>query len=227
MSDILRSTDNITEIIQILEQMVRDFTPCTIWQNIDEKKLHTECVIERIDMNLDILVLRPTLDFFPVDFKKRIQLYFRGKNQSILFKELAHYTSDKQLVINIPREIKLLEKRSRPRLDVTSKDNRIALATKYDAQSLEARYFDLELLDISQGGLSFFMTLQQAGSINQGDQLFFSQILSVKLLSPLSSTVRYTAPTKLKLNLVSKKGIKVGVAFEKQLEDTVWNELSV
>ncbi len=226
MSDILRSTNNSDEILHILEQMVRDCTPCTIWQNISEKKLHTECYIERIDLTLQVLVLRPTLDFFPVDFKKRFQLYFRGKTQSILFKELAHFTSDKLLVINIPREIKLLEKRSKPRLDVTNKENRIALVTKYDQQSLEARYFDLELLDISQGGLSFFMTSQQAGSIAQGDQLFFSQILSIKLQAPILATVRYATPTKLKLKLVSKKGIKVGVAFETALEEILWKELS-
>ena len=227
MNNVLRSSSEFQEIVTILQQMMEEGAHCTIWQNIDDRKLHTECFIERIDFDLGTLVLKPLDQTFASNFQKRMQIYFKGSVQSILFKELAHYTSKKLLVINLPREIKLLEKRKAPRISLIDRENKVAEASKYDKESLEPRYFDLELLDISQGGLSFFLTSQQAGSIMTGDSLFFSRLLNVPLPTPIEATVKYTCPTKIKMKLVSERGTKVGVAFSNPLDQGLWKNLSL
>lgn len=226
MNEALRSTNLYSEIISLLKQLEEDGVPCIIWQTLGGKKIHTECKVKFIDRRLGTIVLSPKDEQFPIRFEKRYQIFFRGDHQSILFKELVHFASDKLLVINIPREIKILEKRSTPRISFASGNGMNALASKYDKQSLEPRYYELELLDLSKGGLAFFLTSQQAGSITKGDQLIFSKILECDLAAPIISTVLYAAPTKIKMQQVSKKGYRVGVAFDQQIPPDQWDGIT-
>lgn len=227
MTEALRSSNKANEILASLIKLQEEGVPCTIWQNIEDRKVHTQCYIESIDMRLGTIILSPSDGQFSFDFKNRSPIFFRGEKLSLLFKEFLHYSNDKLLVINIPQEIKILEKRQNPRICFAPGEGRSASASKYDSKTLEARNFELELLDLSQGGLAFFLTAQQAGSISKGDSLLFSRILSLNFDEPLMATVLYSTPTRLKLNETQKRGLRVGVSFQEKIENERWKDLSL
>ncbi len=185
-----------------------------MWQKNNDERQLAHCLIKRIDRKLGTIVLQPREFCFEESFNKRLSLYFKGDEQSILFKEQIHFASGQLLVLNIPREIKIIEKRENPRTTFDFSDDNLIWVSKYEDDMSHPRNFELILLDLSLGGIAFNISGQQAGSIKKGDLIFISRILDEELETPLIAEVKYARPARYREKETVRKGIRVGAQFK-------------
>lgn len=196
-----------------------------VWQNEDGGRTLAHCLVKRIDRKLGTIVLQPKEFVFESTFNKRLSLYFKGNEQSILFKEQIHFASNQLLVLNIPREVRIIEKRTNPRTHYKFDDNNQIWVSKYEQGAEHPRNFELVLLDLSQGGLSFNLSSQQSGSIKKGDVIFISRIFETELQTPLVAEVKYAVHANYRFNETMRKGIRVGAQFNDPSAKAVISQL--
>ena len=211
--NILRATSDHVEILTIFKDIQSSNSEILIWQKEDGGRTLAHCLIKRIDQKLGTIVLHPKERIFEETFNKRLSLYFKGTEQSILFKEQIHFASAQMLVLNIPREIRIIDKRGNPRTHYKFDDNNQIFISKFEEGAEHARQYELVLLDLSHGGFSFNLTTQQSGAIKKGDIILVSRIFETEIQNPLSAVVKYTTHTNCRSNGIIRKGIKVGAQF--------------
>lgn len=214
-TNLLRSTQDYSEILKILHEIQQSESEILIWQknDINDHRIVDYCKMKRIDRKLGTIVLSPSKDIFSGTFNKRMSIYFKGKEHSVLFKEQIHFVSNQLLVLNIPHELRLLEKRSSPRTTFKFEDEKSVFISKFEENMIHPRNYELILLDISSGGIAFNLSPQQHGSIKKGDTIFIVRLFNNELPNPISAEVKYTAHVNFKIKGMTKKGIRVGAKF--------------
>lgn len=212
----LKVENNRSEIIATLIRMYREGTPVLVWQNDSEgKKLMRNSVIDAIFPEMGYFVLCPLGDHF--DFCSTSTIYLRGNERSILFKQPKMVLKDNKIVIQIPKQVRMYDKRFSERYHYGLKSN-LGVEIFHAKSSLSPEeIFNVSLFDISEHGASFNISLHE--------QTYFFQEEIIKIVKMgrksfpqfLMSKIIYLHRMDNKIGGIHCPSIKMGVKFNRAL----------
>lgn len=207
----LRISNSRREIINILKRIQMGEEEVFVWQNKEGKRDIIYCQIEKIDQGIGNFSIRPVDPTQILSIEKSMTLYMKGKLESILFKQDISFTSPSMAVLKIPKEVRLIEKRSVQRVRFDMSDEKKFSIAKYAPNSKKPRRFDLIALDISQKGMSFFIVPSQLLSFSIGDHIYILELEGKKIDNPVEAIIKYIS--RYSGNAEDVKGHRLGVQF--------------
>lgn len=151
-------------IFKILNELCRNKTPLTIW------KL---CLDRKWSLSLPIKVVRTNQHemLFHVDsgLERSLKevmngekiLRFHVESKNILFQCKLKYYASPDLVVEIPNFIAVEDMRKDLRLRIESDQARVVIKKFTDPNQTKSKQFDKKLQDISSGGLSIILSVQE------------------------------------------------------------------
>jgi hypothetical protein len=216
--DNLKIENNRSEIIATLIRMYRECTPVLVWQSdSDGHKFMKNSVIEAIFPELGYFVLSPLPDGDYFDFCNTSTIYIRGNERSILFKQQKIVIQDNKIIIQIPNQVRMYDKRYTERFHFGLKSNHHVEIFHSKNSMDQEQLFQVSLFDISVRGASFNMSLL--------DQKYFYQEEIIKVVKLgkksfpeyLMAKIIYLHRLDNKIGGIHCPSIKMGVKFDRSL----------
>ncbi len=221
----LRVTAFKEEILTNLESIKQNNESIFLWQEIDNNKTTKECTIIEIDSvkNLLTLSLKNKIDLSNID--KQHTIYFRGDQESILFKCSLKEIRNNFLILDIPISIRIMDKKINSRLILDDSELNIVVLEKSDNITSLPRKFALQLLDITQDGFTLKVSRQYQMFFNVGDRCKLISILEHKLVEDINLTVEYITKSNQIKNSNTKKWYKVGIQTDRPLPSDIFDQI--
>lgn len=213
----LRVAYSMREIIELLKGLNKEKKTFYVWQNDQGHRSKVDCYIDKIDQGAGSFSIRPLDPTYKFEFEKDLVLYFKGDEKGMLFKQEIIVATKDVIILKIPREMRLIEKRASPRKVFDFYDERKMSIAKYSYESTKPRRFDLILLDYSKTGVAFFVTGQQILTFNVGDTIYLIELDGVKIKKPHAGVIKYI--TRFVGLQEETRGHRVGVQFNTPLPD--------
>ena len=211
MKNTLRISSNRTEIIKILQNIKNKSKQSVIWQNLENSRIVNHGKIVDINIHKNTVKVVPDQKNTPFKFNKAFTIYFRGDEQSILFKQELDLSTDNSLVINIPEEVRIIEKRINIRYILDSTENNVLHLFKRIKGTDALKEFVVQTLDISSNGLSFVIPSQYFQYFNVHDIFLIHELLQYRFYIKIKGEVVHIADIKYRDNNTFSRGYKVGV----------------
>ncbi|MBT7611282.1 MAG: hypothetical protein HN576_16095 [Bacteriovoracaceae bacterium] len=222
--DNLKIENNRSEIIATLIRMYRETTPVLVWQNnLNGTKLMKNSLIDGIFPELGNFVLTPLPESDVFDFCNTSTIYIRGNERSILFKEPKIVIYDKKIIVQIPRQVRMYDKRYSERFHFGLKSN-YRVEIFHQKKSLnEEQIFQVSLFDISDKGASFNLSLLDQKNFNQEEVIKLVRLGNKFFPDYLMGKIIYLHRLDNKIGGIHCPSIKMGVKFDRCLSK---NELA-
>lgn len=213
----LRTTSNYNEIIDVIRECCQKQNSVMVWQNpigvsaTDEERIisqgrmfhynssHSTITLEMDDNKNSFLDLKHVL-------------YVSSDEYVLLFKTDIINSDDEEVIIKVPHEMKVLERRTEPRTEIGA-DNRFKLDLQFEKKKIAAN-----LINLSIGGAAILIK-GGAHIWSEGDSLTVSKICDVHLAHSLKAEVRNIRSVELSENSKTYQGIRVGIQFESKLDN--------
>lgn len=218
----LRVSNDLLEILNALNKMYKDQISVLLWQNVGPRRIIRNANIKVIDYASGKIILIPSESNRTFDFEGTYTVYMRGPEKSILFKREMVVIEKKRIVFDIPKEVRMFEKRTTPRLRLGFNSAYMAhLEIKINSTSALKKEFSFNVFDISTTGISF--------NFNAKDQIYFSEVTEILIhrigkipfKNPIEGKVVYLKKIEFinQGNRISKikMGIKLKYAFSEAL----------
>src|SRR5690606_4322173 len=115
-------------------------------------------------------------------FSRQYNIYIRGNERSILFKQARCRFNASRLAITLPNEVRLLEQRKHNRLDFSKSKKGVGIVfSKRVATGVgKQRSFDAQIINLSSQGLCIEFDQELGKFFYTSDCLLISQIDSLK-----------------------------------------------
>lgn len=220
----LRVSDNLREILRVLKKVFRMGTRITIWQNVDGKRIVGNAYIEKINKVERCIHLRPfgQKDF---SFHKNFTVYIHGIEQSLLFKSVARYNSEKMITLPIPLNIRLIEKRAEQRISIRGKVHNEIEFEKFKGFNDKAFAHRFIGIDISATGFSFIAFAPDLPNLTVGNSIFLKEVSGVNKAEKVSGKIVYIKAMEKKSHYATTNTFRVGVEFETRLDESFLDEI--
>lgn len=168
----LRVAKNRSEILKVLTDIYVNNSVVLIWQKENAKKrfLNT-AVISHLDRNGKSFYLQSTSGEWLSQIKSGLSLYFKGEEQEILFKVSGIELSTRYLVVPIPNEVRIIDKRKYTRIQPENNKNFIVHNSFKEGKR---KQFSLKSIDISQSGAALSLTSIDSKFFYEGDTISLS-----------------------------------------------------
>ncbi len=152
-------------ISTILNSYLKMKCNLTLWQNIFEQRYEKIARIYRFDIDSEKLWLASTHSFS--NFKEGYEIYGHFQERKLIFKTNINYIGENKIVVNTPKEIKMLKSRSSERSSVVEKN--IYIYYKFLTDS----HFNhrARVLDMSQKGLGLIVNNHDSNRFYVGDTI--------------------------------------------------------
>lgn len=220
----LRVTRDSHEIRALFREYIRLKCPVLLWQNMESAGLsNAKRVIFRghfslINEDKDFIVLNYKQDPKDnVNFSQMSTLYIKGDIQSILFKvEVTHHSNGKVL-FTIPSEVRILEKRARPRITFGYNFEGRVEFFNYKAYRSKRKHSSSKIIDLSQKGLAMLMYTGKAHSWSIGDSIYVTRLNGFEIPETILAEIRYIRTVRITRNNQSVNAYRMGVEFERDL----------
>lgn len=224
LSNKLRISQNLREIARLLKKMQQNGFKVTIWQNIDGKREISTAYIHYINKNDRTLSLKP-FGRKKFRFDKKMSIYIHGDEQSLLFKTSPSFNSKQMIVFPIPREVRLIEKRFEPRIDIEEKLSNEIIFDKFQGFKDKPNEFVFMCLDLSSSGLAFRIFSHDLTQFTIGNKLNIKKICNIKFDKNHQGEIVYIKafPRKEKFGTsnIFRVGVKFGKTLDKQYLDKI------
>jgi hypothetical protein len=221
----LRVSTNHDEILRIVKKMQNNGFKITLWQNIEGKRKVMQAIIQQINLKEKTFSLRP---FGPKEFsfKKNFSIYLHGNEQSLLFKANTDFNSSKLIVVHIPKEVRVLEKRLGPRFILAKKPNHEVKIKKIHGFKEETKEFNLMGFDLSMKGLSFRLFAHDLTQFAVGNHLFICAVSGFIFQQPVEGQIMYIKAVKIsEQTMGTDKVFRVGVKFVNEISRELLNSI--
>ena len=152
-------------ISDVLNAFLKNKFPLTVWQNQFGDRVEKLARIYRFDEESHKLWLSSTQLF--QKFDKDLFLFAHFIERELIFKTKINYTSENKMVLNTPREIKMLKARANERSNVI--DQNIFIQYKFLADTHFS--FRARLFDMSASGLGLIVSSTEANRFYIGDSI--------------------------------------------------------
>ncbi len=218
----LRVTNDVLEIITTLNKMHQDQSPVMVWQNLGERRIIRNAVIAAIDFSAGKIILTPDGATKSFDFVGPQTVYMRGHEKSILFKRENVKIDKRRIIVDIPKEVRMFEKRINPRIKLGFNSPYLGLIEIKVNSSTELRKeFLFNIYDLSSKGVSFNFNFKDQIYFAEGTEIFISKLGQIPFKKPIEGRVVYLKKVEFisQGNRISK--MKMGVAFRSPLGEKV------
>ena len=129
------------------------------------------------------------------------------------------------VIIQIPDEIRLIEKRRSPRISF-GKDNKIEVVIKkYIGHEATPVEFTLRLIDISRSGMAIVVYSHDLALFGKDSKLTLDKVGDVQFTPDIDGVVVYARKMKRKKDAVSKV-FRIGVSFLSDLSEQQLSSIS-
>jgi c-di-GMP-binding flagellar brake protein YcgR len=214
----LRICPNYNEIIEIFQTIKSQNSTLMMWQNKIYERVKTEVYISRIDTINKTITTKPTTqDNFK--FSKSFTIYLYRDDISLLFKTTNNSISNNTIILNIPSDIRLLEKRKYPRIKLT-KDKNVATIQKTQGYKKQQKNYKFQIIDVSRTGIALIVYSHELSLFNKSSEVILNQINDNYLDEPITGSVAYFK--KIKSKVTGSNIFRVGINFTNKMS---YNEL--
>ena len=214
IEDNYRTSTNKQEIIETLIQIQIEALPMLIWQNEDGERYTANVKIEKIDYSNESIFLTPFTPEDEVLFNKlkiNSTIYLKGNSKSIVFKQEKSAVKAKKgfLQIFIPNQVKMFEKRTEIRYDLTQFDP-IITAELYPGgrKDISTRSIIVNMKDVSLGGMGFYLAKRHARLFSEKDKIKILRIGKNNFPRPITAEI---------VNIISPQDgiefVRLGIRF--------------
>ncbi len=203
-----------SEIVNVLLKIYVTNSPVLIWQKDKETKrfLNSACV-SNVDENVGVFHLRSTSGAWNSGIKGELALYFKGEEQSILFKAKNVIVQKNELIVPIPSEVRLLEKRNQPRIQLDPKNGKNNIVIQKIFENGKRKQFCVNVIDISVTGAAIILGRTDAKYFYEGDTVYVIEMANAGLKSSVPGKVVYVKPVEYFDSSLKTKGYRVGIQF--------------
>lgn len=192
-------------IVSGLESIIISRPSVSLWQKIDGQRVKCRATVERfIDNKSLIEVVHNMSKEFPFDTERPLYLYSTHRNTA--FKSYCQDIDQDKMILRVPSLVVMNELRTEVRKSYLYDDVKIKL-TKQLSHGKQ-RTFQKNIIDFSQGGLSFRIPRREAQFFEVGDELYFEDLKS----GPKKATLKYIGPFHESGYQISEF-VRVGVQF--------------
>jgi len=220
----LRITKNPDEIRSFFREYIRLKCPVLLWQNMEEQGVsNAERVIfngqfSMLDDSKDVLILNYNASKNQeVDFDVNSTLYIKGEIQSILFKVDITHHADGKILLQIPSEVRVCEKREKARINFGYDYEGKVEFFNYKAYKSKRKHSSAKLIDVSQGGLAMLMFTGKAHNWTPGDTFHVVSVNGFEFPDPITAEIRYIRTIRITRNNQGLNAYRLGIQFERDL----------
>jgi hypothetical protein len=216
--DNLKIENNRSEIISTLIRIYRECTPVLLWQSeIDGQKHMRNSFIDAIFPELGYFVLTSLPDSRVFDFCHTSTIYIRGNERSILFKLPKMVLQENKILVQIPKQVRMYDKRDTERFHFGLKSNH-HVDIFYSKSSLNEEHpFQVSLFDISERGASFNISLLDKKYFYKEELIKLIKIGKKSFPDFLYAKIIYLHRLDNKIGGIHCPSIKMGVKFDRCL----------
>lgn len=210
----LRIAKVYSEIVNVLLKIYVNKSQVLIWQRENEtKRFLNSAVISKVDERVGVFHLRSTSGLWKSGIKGELALYFKGAEQSILFKVKNLIVQKDELLVPIPTEVRLIEKRNQPRmlLDPCNANNTIGIQKIFENGN--RKHFGVSIIDISITGAAIVIGRTEAKYFYQGDTVYVIEMANMILKAPIPGKVVYVKPFDQSDSNLKTKSHRIGIQF--------------
>jgi len=211
----LRVVNTQEEILLILSKIQMNQSHVVIWQKENEqnRKLNT-ATLSLINKSIGFFHLRSISGDWNPGVNGDIALYFKGDEESILFKVKNLIVKKGELIVPIPNEVRLLEKRNRERLQLKQKESRNTLIIQKVFENDNRRQFCVPVIDISITGVAVALNKSETKYFYEGDAIYITKLAGTRLTNYISGKVVYLKPVEYYDSHFKLKNFRVGIQFD-------------
>ena len=223
----LRVTDDPYEISSFFREYIRLECPVLLWQNMDQtgssnaKRVVFSGQFSLINEDKNYIVLTyKAEENQEINFDRSSTLYIKGTIQSILFKNEISFHNDGKIIMEIPKEVRVCEKRDKPRVNFGYNFEGKVEFFNYKAYRSQRKHSSAKLVDISVGGFAMLMFTGKAHSYSVGDTIQIVNINGAEFPEPITSTIRYIRTVRITRNNQGINAYRFGVMFKEQISES-------
>ena len=219
----LRVTTDSLEIITTLNKMFIDQSRVLVWQNLGERRIVHNAVIGNIDFSAGHVILVPSESHKNFDFTGPHTVYMRGHEKSILFKRESVKIEKKRILVDIPKEVRMFEKRVNPRVKLWFNSPYLGvIGIKVNSSSELRKEFVFNIFDLSATGVCFNFNFKDQIFFAEGTEIQISKLGQIPFKKPLEGRVVYLKKVEFMSQGVRFSRIKMGVAFKKPVSEKIF-----
>ncbi|MBI2520352.1 MAG: hypothetical protein HYV97_08035 [Bdellovibrio sp.] len=218
----LRVTKDSLEIISTLRKMYHDQSPILVWQNLGERRIIRNAIIDHIDLTTGKFVIIRNDPHKRFDFLVHRAVYIRGHEKSILFKRESVRIEKKCIIIDIPKEVRMFENRISPRVKLGFNSPYLGkLELKINASSDLQKEFVFNLYDISATGICFNFNLKDQIFFTEGTEICIHKLGQIPFKTPIEGRVVYLKKIEFMSSGARITKMKMGVAFKTSISEKI------
>ncbi|HAZ13483.1 MAG: hypothetical protein A2X86_13210 [Bdellovibrionales bacterium GWA2_49_15] len=218
----LRVTSDSLEIITTLNKMYHDQSPVLVWQNLGERRIIRNAVISAIDFAAGKVILVPNDPHKSFDFVGPHTVYMRGQEKSILFKRESVRIDKKRILVDIPKEVRMFEKRISHRIKLGFNSPYLGIIEiKINSSSDLRKEFSFNIYDLSAKGLSFNFNFKDQIFFAEGTEIYISKLGQIPFKIPIEGRVVYLKKIEFMSSGARISKMKMGVAFKKAIAEKI------
>jgi hypothetical protein len=216
-----RTENNLKTILESLIQLHIEESPILIWQNDNGRRYSAKAKISSINIAKNAILIIPFTqedkDVF-LNLQPTSTFYIKGNVFDIAFKqeEAAVFNKDAQLIIQIPRSIKVKENRIDERFSFDDAPELVRAAVYLAGEThMSSRVIEPELHDVSVSGMCILFDKKHRHLLFDKDPIRIIRLGKLQLTQNFIGNIVYNCQ-----HTQNRSQTKVGVRFEKRLEPT-------
>jgi len=202
-----------SEILGVLSKIKLSKSHVIIWQKENEtKRVLNTAYISKIDLNVGVFYLSSISGQWDRAIKNELALYFKGEEESILFKAKNLIVQKNELIVPIPAEVRLLEKRNQARFNLQNKTP-VNIILQKNFEKDKKRQFSVSIIDISITGVAVALSKSEAKYFYEGDTISVIEMANLELKDFVPAKIIYLKPVQFSESHFQMKNYRAGIQF--------------
>lgn len=207
----LRITRSHGEIIETISQIYAENMELMVWQNQNGKRVVAYTRIGRIDFGKKTLRLIRSEGV--KKFSMKYPLYIRSEHKHILFKQSDCKIMNQEIDLSLPKEVRMQEQRTIPRLLTTHAHDISAYFTKKIGAGVgSTKSFTAKIINLSANGACFEFLQNMGKFFYENDDIVITHLNHSVFSSELVAQIIYIQKPKL-----GSERLRMGIKFKTAL----------
>ena len=225
-NNVLRVSSNQSEVLNFLTMAQTKNLKITLWQKIQDEVVINYGEIQNINRQNKSIQISLENSHIKFNMNQLTHIFIRDIDNSVLFKESITFDEGHQLTFAIPKNLRIIEKRSTSRYIFSSHDLKEVKISKISDSSYH-RVIDFQLSDLSNLGMSLMVLPDEIDKFATGDTFLIHKMACETFTPPLQASVIYIAKSEYKKKKRYFRSFKVGLKFTDVLDNRIVNRVNL
>ncbi|MBL6989232.1 MAG: hypothetical protein ISR65_05620 [Bacteriovoracaceae bacterium] len=215
----LRVTKKRSEIIEVLCELQQSVAQIKVWQNNQGGRKTNDVIIISVNSVSDTFLIQSKDNVGFSSFTDDVCLYFTTAHKSILLKTSIVSILPNAVVVSVPKELKIHEKRDRLRLHFKTSKMPIISFKRPILYGKSEKIWDEQIFDISSNGSAICVRSDRRDLFKVDAKLKIDKIAETKVdPSDLYAKVTYSKQVILSIKQRKQVFYRVGLIFNRRIE---------